>query len=152
MRGNRFNISVGLTDSVDLFGIFWHSVVCLGMSPRIPRVWNVFEVAHPVGALAVEGFGTHFSVCCLLTSCLPGHVSEHLPCSMWALCSSLRISRVGFSQETGAFHWTHWSSLVCGHFLEGSHFKNDLSYIHIQEKNLWIHAGVHLKKKKKKII
>lgn len=86
------------------------TVVCIGMSPRIPSVWNVFEVAHPVGTLAVEGFGTHFVVCCLLTSCLPGHVSKHFPCSMWALCSALRISRVGFSQETGAFpqasvHW-----------------------------------------------
>ncbi len=53
------------------------TVVCLGMSPRIPSVWNVFEVAHPVGTLAVEGFGTHFFVCCLLTCCLPGHVSKH---------------------------------------------------------------------------
>lgn len=89
---------------MDLFGIFWHSVVCLGISPRMPSVWNVFEVAHPVGALAVEGFGTHLGgVCCLLTSRLPGHVSEHLPCSMWALCSALRISRVGFSQEIEAF-------------------------------------------------
>lgn len=107
------------SNSMDLFGIFWHSAVCLGMSPRIPSVWNVFEVAHPVGALAVEGFGTHFGVWCLLTSCLPGHVSEHLPCSMWALCSALRISRVGFSQEIGAFSQAFLAgSLVCGHFLE----------------------------------